>query len=78
MGNHSAGQIVAEWTSLTTPGEVITDWESRSRWGAVTLDETSRALMLDELRVWARREFGDLDQSETFPSRYAIDVIRLP
>jgi SAM-dependent methyltransferase len=79
LGGESLGrQIVAEWTSVTTPGEIIADWESRSRWGAVMLDQSSRASMLDELRVWARREFGDLDRPETFPSRYAIDIIRLP
>jgi SAM-dependent methyltransferase len=79
LGGESLGrQIVAEWTSLTTPGEIIADWESRSRWGAVALDQTSRAALLDELRSWARLEFGDLDRPETSPSHYAIDIVRLP
>ena len=79
LGAESLGrQFVAEWTSVTTPGEIIADWESRSRWGAVMLDQTGRARMLDDLRGWARGEFGDLDRPESFLSRYAIDIIRLP
>jgi ubiquinone/menaquinone biosynthesis C-methylase UbiE len=79
LGGVSLGrQIMAEWASVTTPEEIIADWESRSRWGAVDLDQTSRAPMLEDLREWARREFGDLDRRETYSSRYAIDIVRLP
>jgi SAM-dependent methyltransferase len=70
--------LVAEWTSVTTPSEIIADWGSRARWGAVDLDPTRRAAMLDELRAWAQRELGDLKRPEASPARYAIDSVRLP
>lgn len=77
-GGESLGRdFVAEWTSVTTAGEIIADWGSRSRWGAVEVDEQRRTAMLDELRRWAKLEFGDLDRPEASPARYAIDVVRL-
>jgi SAM-dependent methyltransferase len=78
-GGESLGrEFVAEWTSVTTPEEIIADWGSRARWGAVELDQKRRDAMLAELREWARHELGDLARPETSPTRYALDVVRLP
>jgi hypothetical protein len=46
--------------------------------GAIAVDPATRAEILDELRRWARAEFGALDYAETFSERYVIDVVRLP
>ena len=79
LGGESLGrQIVAEWTSVTTPGEIIAGWDSLLRMGSVLVDPVMRAEILDELRHWTRTEIGDLDRPEAFRERYAIDVVRLP
>jgi SAM-dependent methyltransferase len=79
LGGESLGrQIVAEWTSATTPGEIIAGWDSLLRMGSVLVDPVMRAEILDELRHWTRTEIGDLDRPEAFRERYAIDVIHLP
>jgi ubiquinone/menaquinone biosynthesis C-methylase UbiE len=78
-GGESLGRReVGEWTSETTPAQVIAGWETLSRMGSVSVDPVTRADILDELRHWGRAEFGDLDRSEAFRERYAIDVVRLP
>jgi SAM-dependent methyltransferase len=79
LGGVSLGsQIVAEWTSVTTPREIIAGWDTLSRMGSVLIDPATRAEILAGLRHWARAEFGDLDRPEASPTRYAIDVVRLP
>jgi SAM-dependent methyltransferase len=79
LGGVSLGrQIVAEWTSVTTPGEIIAGWDTLSRMGSVPVDPETRAEILAELRHWSRAEFGDLDRLEASSTRYAIDIVRLP
>ena len=79
LGGESLGrQIVAEWTGETTPTAVIADWEPMTRMGSVPVDAATRAVILEELRDWARIKIGDLDRPETFREHYAIDLIRLP
>jgi SAM-dependent methyltransferase len=79
FGGESLGrQIVAEWTSETTPAAVIADWESLPRMGSVAVDAVTRGRILAALRDWARAEFGDLERPRASPARYAIDIIRLP
>jgi SAM-dependent methyltransferase len=78
-GGESVGrQIVAEWTSETTPAVVLADWGALGRMGSVAVDAGTRETVLGELREWARSEFGDLDRSHASPVRYAIDIVRLP
>jgi hypothetical protein len=78
-GAESLGRlVVAEWTGESTPAEVIAGWESLSRMGSVPVDPVTRAGIIDEVRGWARVEFGDPDRPEAFCERYAIDVVRLP
>jgi len=78
-GGESLGrQIVAEWTSVTTPGEIIAGWDTLSRMGSVPVDPVTRAEILAGLRHWARAEFGNLDRPEASRSHYAIDIVRLP
>jgi hypothetical protein len=45
---------------------------------SVAVDPVMRTRILDELRLWSRVEFGDLDRPAAFRERYAIDVIHLP
>jgi SAM-dependent methyltransferase len=79
LGGVSLGrEVVAEWTSVTTPAQVIAGWETLSRMGSVSVDPVTRADILEALRHWGRAEFGDLDRPEAFRERYAIDVVRLP
>jgi SAM-dependent methyltransferase len=79
FGGESLGrQIVAEWTSETTPAAVIADWESLPRMGSAAVDAVTRGRILAALRDWARSEFGDLERPRASPARYAIDIIRLP
>lgn len=79
LGGVSLGrQIVAEWTTETTPREIIAGWDTLSRMGSVPVDPVMRAEILAELRHWVRAEFGDLDRPEASPTCYAIDVVRLP
>jgi SAM-dependent methyltransferase len=79
LGGVSLGrEVVAEWTSVTTPGEIIAGWDTLSRMGSIPVDPVTRADILDELRHWGQAEFGDLDRPEAFRERYAIDVVRLP
>jgi SAM-dependent methyltransferase len=78
LGGVSLGhQIVAEWTSVTTPGEIIAGWDTLSRMGSVSVDPETRAEILAELRHWSRAEFGDLDRLEASSTRYSIDIVRL-
>ena len=79
LGGESLGrQIVAEWSSETTPAAVIADWESLARMGSVAVDAETRGRILDALRDWAQAEFGDLDRPQEFAAHYAIDIIRVP
>jgi hypothetical protein len=79
LGGVSLGrEVVAEWTSVTTPGEIIAGWDRLSRMGSVHVDHVTRVEILGELSRWARAEFGDLDRPEASPTRYAIDIVRQP
>jgi SAM-dependent methyltransferase len=78
-GGKSLGrQVVAEWSSETTPAEVLAAWESLGRMGSVAVEAGTRETLLDELRDWARIEFGDLDVPRASPAGYAIDIVRVP
>jgi ubiquinone/menaquinone biosynthesis C-methylase UbiE len=77
-GTTPGRRAVAEWTGETTPAQVIADWDTLSRMGSVSVDPVTRTRIIDELRLWSRVEFGDLDRPAAFRERYAIDVIHLP
>jgi SAM-dependent methyltransferase len=78
-GGHLLGrQIVADWSSATTPAAVIANWESLTRMGSVPVEPTTRADILAELRDWARSEFGDLERPHPTSAHYMIDCVRLP
>jgi ubiquinone/menaquinone biosynthesis C-methylase UbiE len=69
---------VAEWTGETTPAQIISGWETLSRMGSISVNPVTRTAILNELRLWGRAAFGDLDRAEAFRERYAIDGIHLP
>ena len=78
-GGESAGRwVVAEWSGETSPAAIIDGWASQSRMGSSAVTPATGAAILDQLRDWARTEFGDLERPEPFRERYAIDIVRLP
>jgi SAM-dependent methyltransferase len=70
--------VVAEWSGEATPATVIAGWEGLPRMGNQVVDVAMRAEILQELRQWAKAEFGDLERAQPFRERYAIDIVRLP
>jgi hypothetical protein len=70
-------RTVAGWISTTSPDQVLAAWEAMTTMGGIELPEPVRAAILAELREWARRELGDLEQSHEFPERYVLDGVRL-
>jgi SAM-dependent methyltransferase len=78
-GGESAGRwVVAEWSGEASPAGIIDGWASQSRMGSSAVTPATGAAILDQLRDWARTEFGDLERPEPFRERYAIDIVHLP
>ena len=68
---------VATWSGETSAAQVIAEWRSLSRMGSVEVPDDARAHILDELREWAAREFGDLDRPWAYDERYILETVQL-
>ncbi len=71
-------QSVATWTGEISAGEILAEWESLSRMGSVEVERDAREQILRDLRGWAAREFGDLDHPMPYQEHYVLDIAQLP
>jgi ubiquinone/menaquinone biosynthesis C-methylase UbiE len=71
-------QNVATWTGNISAGEVIAEWESLTRMGSVEVDGVTRERILGDIREWAAQEFGDLERVWPYREQYVLDIVQLP
>lgn len=74
QGRHS----VAAWTDASSAGEIIAEWDTLTRMGSVEVDGVTRARILGTMREWAEREFGELDRTWPFREEYVLDIAQRP
>ena len=71
-------QAVATWTGDISAGEILAEWATLSRMGSVEVERVTRELILDDIRGWTAREFGDLDRPWPYHEQYVLDIVQLP
>jgi ubiquinone/menaquinone biosynthesis C-methylase UbiE len=67
---------VASWAVSTSPEEILTRWATLTSMGGVELDADVRMKILEDLRVWAERELGDLAAVGSSTERYTVGGVR--
>ena len=58
--------------------QVLDAWEPLGAMANLALDAPMRAGILAELRDWALREWGDLDQPQSSTEHYRLEGVRVP
>jgi ubiquinone/menaquinone biosynthesis C-methylase UbiE len=71
-------ESVAAWSGDISAGEVIAEWESLTRMGSVEVDSVARKRILSKIRTWAAQEFGSLERVWPFREQYVLDIVQLP
>jgi hypothetical protein len=69
---------VATWTGEISAGEILAEWASLSRMGSVEVERDTRERILRDLREWVAREFGDLDRPMPYQEQYVLDITQRP
>src|SRR3954449_6334607 len=64
---------VAAWESTVSARQVVDAWEPLGAMANLALDAPMRARILAELRDWALREWGDLDQPQSSTEHYRLE-----
>lgn len=71
-------QPVAAWTGEISAGQLVANWETLSRMGSAEVAPDTREQILSDIRGWAVREFGDLDRPWPYREQYVLDIAQLP
>jgi hypothetical protein len=67
-------QSVTTWTGDISAGDILAGWASLSRMGSVEVERVNRERILRDIREWAVRELGDLDQPWPYREHYVLDI----
>lgn len=73
LGSHE----VARWPAHASAEAVLGSWKAMTTVGGVEVPAPIRSAVLVDLRTWAGRELGDLDEVVEFEERYTLDGVRL-
>ncbi|WP_413175682.1 class I SAM-dependent methyltransferase [Anabaena azotica] len=69
--------MVQEWKVTTTPQESLDNWQKKPGLGGINLPEQIKQNILDELRIWAKDKFGQLDQQMESQEAYILQGVDL-
>lgn len=68
---------VASWKTFASPRQSLESWRSHAGLGGIPVPAPTRALILQELEVWAEEEFDGLDRTFESEETYVLKSLRL-
>ncbi len=69
---------LSTWPVSTAPEDCLNSWRGKRGLTGIDLPAQTRKQILDELRQWAGREFGDLRRRHDSAESYVLQGVRLP
>jgi hypothetical protein len=69
--------VVSQWKVTYTPQECIENWRQKPGLGGISLAEETKQQILDDVTIWAKSTFGQLDEAIASETAYILQGISL-
>lgn len=65
-------RVVAQWTTAGSPSKALASWQSKEGLAGLDLPADIKALILEDLGRWGKKEFNDMDKPVEHREEYEI------
>lgn len=69
--------VAAEWKAAATPAESIDSWANKDSMGGIVPPAEDKGIILEQLRRWAEKQYGDSNAEVVSPEQYILEGVRL-